>query len=130
MREGDLKCAGAVERSPTAGIPRREAHEPIEQAKRNTEGKGFHPRESAGNRQQVNEHCGERKPAQQVSDEPSELAENWVHFRGLVFDFQAAEDSDAADDQLLGWRVGWRMAGLVAVAAKNSHAIDYYVPSA
>ena len=53
-----------------------------------------------------------------------------MHFRGLVFDFQAAEDGDAADDELLGWCVGWRMAGLVAVAAKNSHAIDYYVPSA
>lgn len=49
---------------------------------------------------------------------------------GLVFDFQAAEDGDAADDELFGWRVGWGMTGLIAVAAKNSDAVDHDIPGA
>src|SRR5579864_2307384 len=49
---------------------------------------------------------------------------------GLVFDFQAAEDGDASDDELFGGRVRWGMAGLVAIAAKNSHAVDHNIPGA
>jgi hypothetical protein len=68
MRERELKSAGAVERRPTTGIPCREAHAPVEKAEWNAEGKGLHPRESAGNCQQINEHSGEGKPAKEVRD--------------------------------------------------------------
>src|SRR5580704_3118101 len=79
VRERQLKRAGAVERRPAAGIPCGEAHEPVEKAERNAECKGFHPSESAGNREQIYEHSGERKPGEQVRDEPPEVAENGMH---------------------------------------------------